>query len=149
TVPRRGYRFLAPPVFAEITSHNQDPRDTASASRVGTDLATDITTESAVVKSGSRGHVLVWAGVLVAGVLCVTGWAIWRKDSRAPKEAESSLNPNLRSDDPARRSVDPRAHEEYLQARIYWKQRTAEALSKAIDHYNLAIEIAPDYAEAY
>src|SRR5215468_8280462 len=42
TVPRRGYRFLAPPVFAEITSPNEDPRDTASASRVGTDLATDI-----------------------------------------------------------------------------------------------------------
>jgi tetratricopeptide (TPR) repeat protein len=47
------------------------------------------------------------------------------------------------------RAIDPRAREEYLKARNFWKQRTAEALTQAVDHYNLALELDPNYAEAY
>jgi tetratricopeptide (TPR) repeat protein len=50
---------------------------------------------------------------------------------------------------PRRRAVDPQAYEEYLQARHFWKERTAEALGKAVDHFSRAIERDPNYAEAY
>jgi tetratricopeptide (TPR) repeat protein len=86
--------------------------------------------------------VLLWAGLIFAGALLVTGLTIWKKNA-ASKAAQSAAI------DPRGRSIDPRAREEYLQARNYWKLRTAEALTKAIDHYNLAIELVPDYAEAY
>ncbi len=146
TVPRRGYRFLASPIFAETTAPGLDPLEAARVARVGTELAPEISGESEGPKPGTRRQLLLWAGVLIAGALLVTGLVILRKDNTGLTSAHTtSKQPNHL----AGRSVDPRASEEYLQARTYWKERTAEALTKAIDHYKLAIEIAPDYAEAY
>lgn len=153
TVPRRGYRFLASPVFAETAVSGRGSGDDDRVSSVVAELATDKGGESEVLKSGSRRQVLVWAGLVFASALFGTGLTIWRKNNIAPGAAESAAisarvasNHSNRS---AGRAVDPRAREEYLQARNYWKERTAEALTKAVDRYNLAIELAPDYAEAY
>lgn len=82
----------------------------------------------------------------------MTGLIVWRQGVGRRASLSSALSTTLRSHPSnlsAGRYVDPRAHEEYLQARSFWKQRTAESLTKAVDHYNLAIEFAPDYAEAY
>lgn len=46
-------------------------------------------------------------------------------------------------------ATDPESYKLYLKGRFYWNRRNAESLKKAIDHFNQAIEIDPNYALAY
>lgn len=48
-----------------------------------------------------------------------------------------------------RYTTDPRAYELYLKGRFQWNKRDAEGLYKAIELFNQAIEIDPQYALAY
>ena len=48
-----------------------------------------------------------------------------------------------------RYTTDPRAYELYLKGRFQWNKRDAGGLYKAIDFFNQAIEIDPQYALAY
>ena len=48
-----------------------------------------------------------------------------------------------------RQTSDPRAYELYLKGRFQWNKRNAEGLYKAIEFFNQAIEIDPQYALAY
>ena len=48
-----------------------------------------------------------------------------------------------------RHTSDPRAFELYLKGRFQWNKRNAEGLYKAIEFFNQAIEIDPQYALAY
>jgi TolB-like protein/DNA-binding winged helix-turn-helix (wHTH) protein/Flp pilus assembly protein TadD len=45
--------------------------------------------------------------------------------------------------------VNPEAYEAYLKGRYFWNKRTADALKKAIDYFNAAIEKDPTSAQAY
>jgi TolB-like protein/Flp pilus assembly protein TadD len=45
--------------------------------------------------------------------------------------------------------VNPEAYEAYLKGRYSWNQRTPEGLKKAVDYFNHAIAIDPNYAAAY
>ena len=48
-----------------------------------------------------------------------------------------------------RQTSDPRAYELYLKGRFQWNKRNAEGLYKAVELFNQAIEIDPQYALAY
>jgi eukaryotic-like serine/threonine-protein kinase len=48
-----------------------------------------------------------------------------------------------------RHTTDPRAYELYLKGRFQWNKRNAEGMYKAIERFNEAIEIDPQYALAY
>ncbi|HEX7831048.1 MAG TPA: protein kinase, partial [Thermoanaerobaculia bacterium] len=48
-----------------------------------------------------------------------------------------------------RHTTDPRAYELYLKGRFQWNKRDAAGLYKAIEYFNQAIEIDPQYALAY
>jgi eukaryotic-like serine/threonine-protein kinase len=48
-----------------------------------------------------------------------------------------------------RQTTDARAYELYLKGRFQWNKRNAEGLYKAIEFFNQAIEIDPQYANAY
>ena len=48
-----------------------------------------------------------------------------------------------------RHTTDPRAYELYLKGRFQWNKRNAEGLYEAIELFNRAIEIDPQYALAY
>ena len=48
-----------------------------------------------------------------------------------------------------RQTTDPRAYELYLKGRFQWNKRDADGLYKAIELFNQAIEIDPQYALAY
>jgi len=92
--------------------------------------------------------------IAVAVTICaftVGGWIWWRSsgDRKSSAPTFSIGTKSQSSGRGLRRAIDPRAYEEYLLARNFWKQRTAEALTKAVDHFNLAIERDPEYAEAY
>ncbi|MCH8863143.1 MAG: winged helix-turn-helix domain-containing protein [Proteobacteria bacterium] len=45
--------------------------------------------------------------------------------------------------------TDPESYQAYLRGRYFWNRRTPEAELKAIEYFERAIEIAPDYAAAY
>ena len=147
TVPRRGYRFLAPVSYAETSATNASAGNghvPSSENEPGTLPTETGTTSSLVGREASRG-MLAWSAVLALVVLAC-GILLWRASSSHAAGTVDGSSAALRS---GRHSIDPRARDEYLQARSYWKLRTAEALTKAVDHFNIAIEIDPNYAEAY
>ena len=43
----------------------------------------------------------------------------------------------------------PEAYDAYLKGRYYWNKRTSEGYEKALENFNRAIELDPDYAQAY
>jgi TolB-like protein/Tfp pilus assembly protein PilF len=47
------------------------------------------------------------------------------------------------------RSVNPEAYEAYLKGRYFWNKRTGEALKKAIEYFDEAIQRDPGYSQAY
>ncbi len=47
------------------------------------------------------------------------------------------------------RSVNPQAHEAYLLGRYHLSKNNAQDYARAVEHFERAIELAPDYAEAY
>jgi TolB-like protein/DNA-binding winged helix-turn-helix (wHTH) protein/Tfp pilus assembly protein PilF len=47
------------------------------------------------------------------------------------------------------RVLDPTAHEEYLKGRFFWNKRTESGYMDAIDHFQRAIQIDPNYPEPY
>jgi TolB-like protein/DNA-binding winged helix-turn-helix (wHTH) protein/Tfp pilus assembly protein PilF len=47
------------------------------------------------------------------------------------------------------RKIDPGAYEAYLKGRYFWNKRTPDGLKKAVDYFNQAIAIDPNYAVAY
>src|SRR5258708_3534333 len=94
TIPRRGYRFLAPPPFAETTALRQGASDTAKLSRVAAEPAPDVDGKprEAELEGDSPGQALLLGGVLFvfAVVLCGTGLMIWRKHNTSQMAAESA-----------------------------------------------------------
>jgi eukaryotic-like serine/threonine-protein kinase len=50
---------------------------------------------------------------------------------------------------PRKYSPPPEAYQAYLKGRYYFFQRKEESYKKAIDSYNQAISLAPNYAQAY
>jgi eukaryotic-like serine/threonine-protein kinase len=48
-----------------------------------------------------------------------------------------------------RYTVNPEAYEFYWKGRYHWNQRTAEDVNKAIDYFQQAIKVDPQYALAY
>ncbi|MBI2214387.1 MAG: protein kinase [Acidobacteria bacterium] len=46
-------------------------------------------------------------------------------------------------------TASPEAYREYLKGRFFWNKRTAEGLQKAIEHFNLALELDPTFALAW
>jgi TolB-like protein/DNA-binding winged helix-turn-helix (wHTH) protein/Tfp pilus assembly protein PilF len=47
------------------------------------------------------------------------------------------------------RILNPTAHEEYLKGRFFWNKRTESGYMDAIDHFQRAIQIDPEYPEPY
>lgn len=51
--------------------------------------------------------------------------------------------------DAGARTPDPQAQELYLQGVFQWEKRTPESLTKAVELFNRAVDIDPNYAQAY
>jgi tetratricopeptide (TPR) repeat protein/DNA-binding winged helix-turn-helix (wHTH) protein len=159
TIPRRGYRFLAPVSSAEPVQAEQPSSELANSAANGTGStlqSTDKESETAQSLDSTevrnsevrRSRLAIVAVVVLIGL--VPAVAIWRRGKVVSAVSRSvSFGTNLTSKPASTVHPDPRAREEYIQARNYWTLRTAEALTKAVDHYNAAIEFDPHYAEAY
>jgi len=74
------------------------------------------------------------------------------EDSISEQVAEA-LTPQLTGEErkllTKRGTESPAAHELYLKGRFFWNKRTKEGFTKAIDYFQQAIKIEPNYALAY
>ena len=73
--------------------------------------------------------------------------------SEVARDISNKLTPKLSSADKAKveknYTADADAYQLYLRGKFYWNNRTGEALKKAAEFYQKAIEKDPDYALAY
>jgi TolB-like protein/DNA-binding winged helix-turn-helix (wHTH) protein/Tfp pilus assembly protein PilF len=65
------------------------------------------------------------------------------------EEVRVSLTPEEHTRLAGARPVDPQAYEAYLKGRYFWNTRTRDGLQKALEHFETAIRIDPNYALAY
>ena len=64
-------------------------------------------------------------------------------------EIQVTITPQERMRLATTRVVDPAAHEDYIKGRFYWNKRTEEGIKRGIQYFQQAIDIEPNYAEAY
>jgi TolB-like protein/DNA-binding winged helix-turn-helix (wHTH) protein/Flp pilus assembly protein TadD len=64
-------------------------------------------------------------------------------------EIRVKVTPQERTRLATTRVVDPAAHEDYIKGRYYWNKRTEEGLKRGIVYFQQAIDIDPNYSEAY
>ncbi|HKE40364.1 MAG TPA: tetratricopeptide repeat protein [Casimicrobiaceae bacterium] len=65
------------------------------------------------------------------------------------EQIQVTLNPREEAALKKSKEVNPGAYEAYLKGRYFWNKRSGEGLGKAIDYFNRAIEVDPEYARAY
>jgi TolB-like protein/Flp pilus assembly protein TadD len=65
------------------------------------------------------------------------------------REIEAALTPEEKRRITRTEAVNPEAYEAYLRGIFFFEKFTEESFKTATDYFNQAIEIEPDYAEAY
>ncbi len=122
-------------------------------------LKVDAVLEGSVLRSGQR--VRITAQLIQA----TTDRHLWAKTyerdmrdvlalqsevaSAIAEEVKVKLTPQEQTRLASSRPVDREAYEAYLKGRYYWNKRTGEALKRAIDYFQQAIDKEPSYALAY
>ena len=90
----------------------------------------------------------LWANSYESDVSDVLG--LQRRVAKAVADAiQAELTPQEQAELAESPRVDSEAHELYLRGRHHWNRRTVEALYKARDLFEAAVETDPEYAEAY
>ena len=127
--------------------------------RIGRDLGVGTVLEGSVRKAGSRLRITAQL------INVADGYHIWSEkfdrdmeDVFAIQDEISlaiveKLKLELLGDERARLvkrpAVSPEAYNLYLRGRWFWNKRTHEDLTRAVEYFERAIELAPDYAQAY
>ena len=132
TLPRRGYRFIA-------------PLQPATTDRIVEFAAGGTAT------AGARGRLkwiaggLVFAVVIATLVLYQSGW--WDL-VRADAGKAGAGSPAV-GEPRAGRAIDPAAHEAYLKGMTAGGGQTYEAVRNAVGYFEVAVARQPDFATAY
>jgi TolB-like protein/DNA-binding winged helix-turn-helix (wHTH) protein/Flp pilus assembly protein TadD len=118
-------------------------------------LKVDAVVEGTVMRSGDR--------VRITARLVDTGSDrhLWAKSyegeisnalalqGQVARAVAGQIRSKLSVQDRPTREVRSEAHEAYLKGRYFWSKRTGADLQKALEFFNQAIELDPDYAQAY
>jgi TolB-like protein/DNA-binding winged helix-turn-helix (wHTH) protein len=126
---------------------------------IARELKVDAVVEGTVLRSGE--HVRITAQLIRA----TTDEHLWSQsyegDVRDTLQLQDSvarrIADHIRINLPAHgqtllrdaRTVNPAAYDAYLRGRYFWNKRTAQGLKRAIDYFNQAIAVDPNYAQAY
>jgi tetratricopeptide (TPR) repeat protein len=123
------------------------------------ELQVDVLVEGTVARSGN--HVRITANLVQASPERHLWAESYERDLRdvitlqndvanaIAREIQVKLTPQERSRLATSRTVNPEAYQLYLKGRYFWNRRTQEGLKKAIDYFNQAIAVDPNYALAY
>ncbi len=125
----------------------------------GRDLGTDYIVDGTLQRSGDRLRVTAHLLNVTEGV---TRWAeqfdehstdVLQIEDSISEQVANALLPQLTRDEQRqlakRRTDSPEAFEFYLRGRYYWNSYTESGFAKALDCYNQAIDLDPNYALAY
>ena len=130
-----------------------------SLPQIARDLNVDAVVEGAVLRSGDR--VRITAQLILAAAdkhLWARSYdgemgdtlALQKQVARSiAAEIRIELTPHEQAVLKNGTRVSPAAYDNYLKGRYFWNKRTADGLRKAIDYFDQAIAINPNYAEAY
>jgi len=130
-----------------------------SPTEIAKELNVDFLVTGSVVRSGDS--VSIDAQLLRAS----SGEAVWTKTYQRQtndiatlqndvtrgiaSEIRAKLTPQEQARLAGELSVKPEAYEFYLMGRYCWNKRTADGYEKAIQFFQRALEVQPDYARAY
>jgi DNA-binding winged helix-turn-helix (wHTH) protein/Tfp pilus assembly protein PilF len=147
TVPRRGYRFVAPVRPNSAERDNQPDDQSTRRTPAGTIGELNRSAKTPPSRFVSRRFALVSCGVLLILALLALRTDGIARLFHTPSAGRMSSGVDFRSG--STQPITPRAQEEYLEARRYFRLRTAESIAKAVEHFNQAISIEPNYVQAY
>lgn len=134
-------------------------REDADSLHAGRELKVDVVLEGKIQREDERVRVTVqmlrvsdgesmWAESFDENFTNI--FSVQDSISRRVAEAVSArLNPEEKELLTKRYTENTQAYQSYIKGRYFWNKRTAEGLSKAIEHFNQAIELDPTYALAY
>jgi serine/threonine protein kinase/tetratricopeptide (TPR) repeat protein len=126
---------------------------------IARELGVDAVVEGSVMRAGDRVRITaqlieaatdrhLWAERYERDVADVLG--IQSEVAQAiAREVQVQLTQQERSGLARPRRVDPEAHELYLKGRYLWNRRSVEAMERALELFNRAIERDPTYAPAF
>jgi TolB-like protein/DNA-binding winged helix-turn-helix (wHTH) protein/Flp pilus assembly protein TadD len=141
------------------TSVMQYKRARKSLPQIARELNVDAVVEGTVLRSGD--HVRITAQLIQASAdkhLWAQSYegdlrdalALQNQVARAiVEQIQVNLNPRELAVLKNVRVVRPAAYEAYLKGRYFWNKRTADGLKTAVVHFDEAIAIDPNYAQAY
>jgi eukaryotic-like serine/threonine-protein kinase len=130
-----------------------------SLPEIARELNVDAVIEGSVQKSGQRVRV---TAQLVHPATDAHLWAseyerdltdVLKLQSEVARAVADEIRIQVTAEERARlasaRSVNPQAHEAYLLGRYHFSKNNEQDWKQAIEHFERAIELAPDYAAAY
>ena len=144
-----------------VVSLVSDPgqRDTAAWNAILRDRSVRLVLSGAILRSGGR--VRIDAQLMDPATRNVH-WAksyereagnVMALESEIATAIASEIQSNVTAQDGRHaahpRPVKPEALDAYLRGRYYWNRRSEEALRRAVDHFQRAIALDPEYALAY
>ena len=142
------------------TSSMHYKRTKKSLPQIAGEINVDAVVEGTVQRSGDR--VVVRAQLIHVGTDRHLWVQTYTRDLRdvldlqseiaqaIAREVRIQLTPGEQARLTARRPVQPKAYDHYLQGRyLFWNKRTEENLNKAIEFFQNAIKEDPGYAPAY
>jgi len=147
-------------VISRTSTLRYDEDHLASLQNIARELGVDAVVEGSVTGSGD--HVVIQLQLIDAFPKERHLWAKeYQQDFRnilvlqsdivrnIAKEIQVSLTPKEKSLLADVHEVNPEAYQAYLRGRFHWDKLTKEDLDKALQYFELAREIDPDYALAY
>jgi TolB-like protein/DNA-binding winged helix-turn-helix (wHTH) protein/Tfp pilus assembly protein PilF len=126
---------------------------------IARELQVDVLVEGTVARSGN--HVRITANLVQASPERHLWAESYERDLRdvlalqgdvasaIAREIQIKLTPQERSRLVRSSAVNPEAYQHYLKGRYFWNRRTQEGLKKAVEEFNQAIALDPNYALAY
>jgi DNA-binding winged helix-turn-helix (wHTH) protein/tetratricopeptide (TPR) repeat protein len=150
TIPRVGYRFIAP--VEEIPANGQ------SAAQLP-----PLTEDSGITAKPKKSSHRRWpASLIVSAILIATlgGYFAWSRTRVRPQPlsvpAETRADANVKDHastasnrQPALSSRSPEADDLYFKGMYFWNKRTVAGFHQAIGYFQQATTIDPNYALAY
>ena len=149
TVPRVGYRFIAP-----VEAISEAKPSVAEAPQTNTVV------EPLAKPEGPRTR--RWVPVLGIAAVLVTvsaGYFAWSRVRVRPQQGNKAANETnagvkgpeaiTPNNPPASSPKSAEARELYLKGMYFWNQRTSGGFQQAIEYFQQAIKIDPNYAAAY
>jgi serine/threonine protein kinase/Tfp pilus assembly protein PilF len=130
-----------------------------SLPEIARELNVDAVIEGSVQRSGGRVHV---TARLIPAAADSPLWSrdydrdlsdVLKLQSEVARAVADEIRIQVTADERARlasaRKIDPQAHEAYLFGRYHLSKLNEEDLHQAIEHFERAIQLAPDYGAAY